>query len=138
MIGINESIVKRNAIIYWNQDRRNRPVKITSVLREPMFWSEGYVTCHKFIAGRTLPEVERILGLPTHELSKGAYLYDLLRIPEPDEFDLRGYSQCPDGKPWTPASEYPVGAGAAQWQIRRNTFIPAKIAAIIKPGETVP
>jgi hypothetical protein len=136
--GLDEAVIKKQAIAYWQQGPLNKPVKLTSVARDPMFWTEGYITCRKFIAGRSLSEAERILGLRPGELAGGAYLYEFLRLPTADEFDLRGYTQTPGGEPWHPASTYPPGAGAAQWQIRKNSFIPSRLVATIQRGQTVP
>jgi hypothetical protein len=135
--GLDEAVIKKEAIAYWQQNPLNKPVKLTSFSREPMFWTEGYVTCRKFIAGRSLSEAERILGLRLGELADGAYLYEFLRVPTADEFDLRGYSQTPGGKPWDPSSKYPPGLGAAQWQIRKNSFIPSRLIATIQRGQTI-
>jgi hypothetical protein len=136
--GLNHAVLKRNAIAYWQQGSGNRPVKLTSVLRHPTFWSEGYITCHKFIAGRSLSEAERIIGLPLGELTGGAYLYEFLRLPAPEEFDTRGYTQTPAGQPWVAGSAYPVGAGAAQWEVRKNTHIPSRLVAVIQFGQVIP
>ncbi len=135
---LDQAVLKRNAIAYWQQGARNRPVKVTSFSRAPMFWSEGYITCHKFIAGRSLAEVERILGLRQGELTAGAYLYVFLRLPSADEFETRGYTQTPGGQPWHAGSAYPVGAGAAQWEVRRNTYVPTRLIAAIQPGQKIP
>jgi hypothetical protein len=135
---LNSAVLKRNAIAYWQQSPLNAPVKLTSLLRLPTFWSEGYVTCHKFIAGRSLSEAERILGLQHGELSNGAYLYAFLRLPTEDEFDTRGYTQTPGGENWEVGGLYPPGAGAAQWEIRKNTHIPTRLLAALRPGEFIP
>jgi hypothetical protein len=134
---LNEGVLKRNAVAYWMAEPRNRPVKLTNALREPAFWTEGYVTCYKFVAGRTLAEAEKLLGLPIGELRGGAYLFEFQRLPREDEFGLRGYTQCPDGKPWTPESAYPPGAGVAQWQVHRNTFVPSRLVSFVGPGEVI-
>lgn len=105
------SVQKRLAICYWQQSRMNRLVKVTSLSRPLMFWSEGFVTCYKFIAGRTLDEAERILGLKSGELSEGAYLHELLALPNEAQFELKGYSQTPDGETWTAAISYPSRDG---------------------------
>jgi len=138
MVHDHEAIRKREAVAYWAANPLNRPVKVTAVVRDPMFWTEGFVTCYKFVAGRTLEETERILGLPAGELAAGAYFYEFLRLPTKDEFELKGYSQCPDGKPWEPGSKYPPGLGAAQWRIRRNTYIASRLAAVVEPGGKFP
>ena len=132
------SIMKRQVIAYWQQEPLNRPVKITSLLREPMLWTDGYITCYKFVAGRTLADVERLLGLPASELGGGAYLYEFMRLPAAPEFELRGYSQCPDGNEWKPDSKYPAGLGVPQWQVGRQAYIPSRLAAVIAAGEKVP
>jgi hypothetical protein len=135
--GLDQAVLNRNVIRYWTHSILNRPVKLTSLQRPPMFWTEGYVTCYKFVAGRTLGDAERILGLKAGELGGGAYFYELARLPTTEEFATRGYTQTPDGIPWDPSSEYPIGAGAAQWEIYRNTYIPSRLIGIIHPGERV-
>ena len=135
--GLDHAVLNRNAIVYWSQSVLNRPVKLTSLRRPPMMWTEGYVTSYKFVAGRTLREAERILGLKPGELESGAYMYELARLPTPEEFYTRGYTQTPAGIPWDPSSQYPIGAGAAQWEIRKNTYIPGRLIAIIESGRRV-
>lgn len=103
-----------------------------------MFWTEGFVTCYKFVGGRTLPEAEQILGLPAGELAGGAYFFEFLRLPAAAEFELKGYSQCPDGKPWEPWGKYPPGLGAAQWRVMYNTYIPSRLAAIVEANGKLP
>ena len=132
------AVQKRQAIAYWQLNHLNRPVKVTSVSRPPMFWGEGFVTCYKFVGGRTLAEAERTLGLKAGELDAGAYFHEFLALPREDQFELKGYSQCPDGQNWTPASDYPAGLGAPQWRILRNTFIPSRVAAVVEPGGRFP
>ena len=132
------AVIKRNAIAFWNENPMNRPVKITSIERETVFFTEGYITSYKFICGRSLQEAENILGLRPGELESGAYLYEFVRFPTADEFDLRGYTQTPGGQEWGPTSEYPVGMGAAQWEVKKNTYIPSTIMAIIYKGGQIP
>ena len=132
------AVQKRQAIAYWQLSRLNRPVKVTSLSRQPMFWAEGFITCYKFVGGRTLGEAERILGLKHGDLAAGAYLHEILTLPRENQFELKGYSQCPDGQSWTPASDYPAGLGAPQWRVLPNTFIPSKVAALVEPGGRFP
>jgi hypothetical protein len=132
------AVQKRQAIAYWRLNHLNRPVKVTSVSRPPMFWGEGFVTCYKFVGGRTLDEAERILGLRVGELGAGAYFHEFLALPNEDQFELKGYSQCPDGQNWTPASDYPAGLGAPQWRILPNTFVQSRVAAVVEPGGRFP
>ncbi len=138
MVHDHVAVQKRQAIAYWQMNRLNRPVKVTSVSRPPMFWSEGFITCYKFVGGRTLLEAERILGLKPGELAAGAYLHEFLALPKEDQFELKGYSQCPDGQNWTPASDYPAGLGAPQWRIFRDAYIPSRVAAHVLPGGRFP
>lgn len=138
MVHDHEAVLKRLALEYWTLKSLNRPVKVTSIVRHPTFWAEGFVTSYKFIGGRSLDEVEQIIGLRAGELAGGAYFYEFLRFPSFDEIELKGYSQCPDGKPWTPASAYPPGLGAAQWRVKPNTFVPSRLAAIVPPHGKIP
>ena len=131
---LNELVLKRNAIAYWLQEPRNRPVKLTGASRQPTLWSAGYVTCWKFVAGRTLQEAEQMLGLRAHELHGGAYWYEFQRIPRQDEFDTRGYTQCPDGKVWKEDSAYPAGLGAPQWRVHDDAYIPSRLLGFVAPG----
>jgi hypothetical protein len=132
------AVQKRMAMAYWAASPLNRPVKVTSAARPPMFWAEGFVTCYKFVGGRSLDEVERILGLRLGDLAAGAYFHEFQMLPMVDQFELKGYSQCPDGQNWTPASDYPAGLGAPQWRILPNTFVPSSVAAFIEPGQRFP
>jgi len=100
-----------------------------------MFWTEGYVTSYKFVAGRTLSEAERILGLKAGELGRGAYFYELARLPTAEEFVSRGYSRRPTAFPGTRAAN--TRSGLAQWEIYRNTYIPSRLIAVIQPGQRV-
>lgn len=132
------AIQKRQAVAYWKSTPGNRLVKITSIARSPMFWAEGFATCYKFVTGRTLHEAEKILGLKVGELASGAYVQEFLVLPAEHQFELKGYSQCPDGVNWTPASAYPAGRGAPQWRILPNTFLSTKVIAAVAPGGTIP
>jgi hypothetical protein len=58
----------------------------------------GYVTQQKFVAGRTLEEIEKILGYQKGRLAAGISYAKLLRKPLPSEFELVGMSQVPEHK----------------------------------------
>jgi len=58
---------------------------------------KGYITQDKYIRGRSLKEIESILGFNSGRLSAGAAVYALGCLPEPDEFELRGYTYLPEG-----------------------------------------
>ena len=57
------------------------------------FKLEGCVTQAKYIQGRSLTLVERILGYQLGRLSKGLFVVAANRLPEDEEFDLQGYTQ---------------------------------------------
>ena len=52
----------------------------------------GCITKEKFIAGRTLPEIEKILGYQAGRFSGGIAVVALLQLPELHQFELAAYS----------------------------------------------
>jgi hypothetical protein len=54
----------------------------------------GYITKEKFIAGRTLAEVEKILGFHPGRLSKGMAMAVLMELPGMQQFELRLLQRC--------------------------------------------
>jgi len=52
----------------------------------------GYVTKDKFILGRTLEEIEAILGFKKRRLEQGMFVLALDRLPLENEFQLAAYS----------------------------------------------
>lgn len=52
----------------------------------------GYVTKDKFIRGRTLEEMEQILGFRKGRFQQGVYVLALDRLPTQSEFQLAAYS----------------------------------------------
>jgi hypothetical protein len=60
---------------------------------------DGYVTQHHFLRGQDARELERRVGYGAGRLKDGFYLLFLNRVPKPDEFELKGYSHLPGGKP---------------------------------------
>jgi len=71
----------------------------------------GWITQEKFILGWTPGQMEGILGLPTGYFSHGATLWVLVQLPQPNEFELGGFTHWPGGQPvgervdrsaWTP------------------------------------
>lgn len=58
----------------------------------------GYITAITEISGKTAKQIEKALGLKAGQLSSGAFIYRLGRVPQKDEFWPRGYSGLVDGK----------------------------------------
>src|SRR6476661_2286058 len=54
---------------------------------------KGCITQEKYIKGRTLPELERILGYHTERFLKGIVVAALLQTPSKTQFELLGYTQ---------------------------------------------
>jgi len=52
----------------------------------------GFVTQDKFLRGRTLAEIEKILGFHRGRCEKGLFLARVLQLPSPSQFDLKGYT----------------------------------------------
>src|ERR1700694_1585741 len=52
----------------------------------------GYITQDKFILGRTLEEMEQILGFQHNRFQEGVYVLTLNRLPSQSEFQLAAYS----------------------------------------------
>jgi hypothetical protein len=83
----------------------------------------GYCTSVKFLAGRTPAEMERILGFKAGtKLKDGAEIFRVDPLPSADQFELRGYTQLPDGVPQRNGKvvdeRYPPGLGAPQWDLK--------------------
>jgi hypothetical protein len=54
---------------------------------------KGFVTQEKFINGKSLSELERILGFQAGRLNEGAVFYALKQLPMPEQFEFKGYTQ---------------------------------------------
>lgn len=54
---------------------------------------QGCITQEHFIKGKTLPELERLLGFQQGRLDNGAIVAALIQVPTANQFDLLGYSQ---------------------------------------------
>ena len=119
---LNINLLKRLAIQSWEKGGLNSVVKVVRRSRGPLQEVRGYVTQEKFIRGRNLTEIEKILGLPEGELKEGANFMRLERLPAAGEFELRGYTNTPAGEVYT-GGGYPPGYGAPQWELTAD--IPA-------------
>ena len=58
----------------------------------------GCITQEKYIKGRTLSELESILGFHAGRLAKGATVAALLQVPGKSGFNLLGYTQVAEHK----------------------------------------
>jgi hypothetical protein len=54
--------------------------------------AKGCFTQDKFIAGKSLRDIEKILGFKEGRLARGGYVYALTRLPEKNEFQVAGYT----------------------------------------------
>ena len=54
--------------------------------------AKGCFTQDKFIAGKSLREIEKNLGFKQGRLAQGGYVYTLTRLPEKNEFRVAGYT----------------------------------------------
>jgi hypothetical protein len=61
-----------------------------------MTFVSGYVTKDKFIRGRTIEEIERILGFQRGRFQRGISVARLERLPSLSEFELAAYSMIPE------------------------------------------
>ena len=101
---------------------------------------QGYITFMQAIAGKAPKEISAILGLRATDLSGGAMIYRLDRLPHPGEFEVRGYTTLVDGKAFPQGQTqdkggYRVGEGALQYEIHRNAPIPATLLGQLGPAE---
>ena len=115
---VDTRMLKRDVVAVWKRGPMNRPVQVTPAGRKPAHWSRGVVTQRKFVLGRTLPEVERVLGLPAGSLAQGADVYELARLPAADEFELDARD-----------------AGAPRWKMNDCAFVPVRRVASIGAGK---
>jgi hypothetical protein len=140
--GLDVDRIKQNVAVYWQAERWNWPVKVISAQRGLALGASagrvvpvsGFVTSEKFVRGRPLDQIEKILGLLSGELKNGAVLLRLNFLPLPQQFELRGYTQTPAGEVYA-GGIYPPGLGANQWELKAN--IPATVLKIALAGQSL-
>src|ERR1019366_7671173 len=96
--GLDVDRIKQHVSEYWRAEAWNLPVKVMSAHRASALGAsagrvvavKGFVTSEKFIRGKSLEQVERILGLLPGELKDGAILLRLNVLPLPHQYELRG------------------------------------------------
>jgi len=138
-VGLDIPKLKQNVIEYWLEDSRmNWPVKVISAQRAASLQAAlgrvvpvaGCVVSAKFVLGRPLPLAEQILGLHPGELSQGAALLRLNRLPSANEFDLAGgYTNV------AAYTGYPSGLGSNQWILTANIL--ATVMKVADPSRTL-
>lgn len=118
--------------------KESRPVKVVKADRDLGGQAYGYITTEKYVLGKTPAELERILGFRQGAFDQGVKIHPLEEIPKPDQFELRGYSQQPQGL--DPANidpdslaDYPPGEGAPQWEL--TSPIPVGAGVEVGPGQ---
>ena len=139
--GLDLNRIRQNVQQYWQLQPDNWPAKVISPQRAQQLQLvvglatniRGYITCDKFLKGRTPDQMESVLGLPQGDLSQGAWVLHPLCLPLVTQFDLRGYTQTPAGLPYAGSGAYPPGLGASQWELTDD--IPAVVVAFVAPGQ---
>lgn len=69
----------------------------------------GFVTQYKFLARRSLREIEDLLGFQSGRLVRGATFATLDRLPRIEEFETAGYSQVAGHRHVMPPDLDPIG-----------------------------
>ena len=112
------------------------------VEREPAAPSEkpvrGYICLLPSILGQTPIQIGNNLGLRAGQLAKGANIYQLLRLPHPGEFAVRGYTTLVDGLRLAPGRKQDSGGYRPGWgslQITLTAPVQAKLFASLAPGD---
>src|SRR5262245_1975223 len=82
---------------------------------------KGCITQEIFIKGKTLPEIERILGFQKGRLDKGIVVAALLQLPAVNQFELLGYSQVAEHK-FNKAATDGLDKNKLKDTLLRNTF----------------
>jgi len=62
-----------------------------------MVWTLGYCTQAWFLRGKSLGQLEDMLGFTKGRLDNGATILFLQRLPGPEDFQLAGYTYFSDG-----------------------------------------
>jgi hypothetical protein len=134
--------LKAIVISMWKRGGMDTLVKVAprGVMPNPAH-TAGYCTTFKYIVGRTPAEIEEIVGLAKgSKLVDGADVSIVNPLPQPAQFELRGYSQCPAGVAtntpgYIPHPGYPPGLGAPQWELTGYPRSGLKWIATVAPGQ---
>ena len=113
----------------------DRPVKVLTLVEGQPAPArvKGYVTQERFLLDRTPREMRQILGLRPIDLITGARVLAVTQPLSLSDFENKGYTYMPAGQVWTPASLYPPGTGAGQWNLIREATV--VMIEDVPPGE---
>jgi hypothetical protein len=134
--------LKAMAISLWKRGGMDTLIKVAPRGMTPNpAYTAGYCTTFKYVAGRTPAEIEEIVGLAKgSKLVGGADVFVVDPLPQPAQFELRGYSQCPAGvatntRGYIPHPGYPPGLGAPQWELLGYPQTGLKWIASVAPAQ---
>jgi hypothetical protein len=140
--GLNTAKLKSLVIEMWKRGGMDTLIKVAAKGTTPdPSRTSGYCTTFKYIVGRTPSEIEHIVGLAIgSKLVGGADIFVVDPLPQPSQFDLRGYTQCPAGVPtdapgYVPHPGYPPGLGAPQWELSGYPQYGLKKIATVEAGQ---
>lgn len=71
-------------------------MQIKKLILNSTIQEAGFVTQDKYLRGRTLWEIEKILGFHRGRCEKGLYIARVIQLPSPHQFELKGYTLIPD------------------------------------------
>lgn len=139
---VNHAALAPTIINLWRRRGPDTLVKVAPIGTRPdPYRAVAYCTTLKYIIGRTPAEMELILGFaPNSKLSGGVDVSTIEPLPRPDEFELRGYSQCPaglatDDPAYVSHPLYPPGLGAPQWDLAGVSQARLKLLIRVQRGE---
>lgn len=90
----------------------------------------GCITQEKY-NGRTLPELESLLGFHAGRLAKGATMAALLQVPAKSQLNLPGYTQVAGHKTGSQAFKG-LAAGKPKDLLLRETFTAVGVNRLVK------
>ena len=91
----------------------------------------GCITQEKYIKGRSLTDIERILGFHAGRLNEGMVVAALQQIPAKDQFQLLGYTQVAEHRFNTSALKG-LDSDELKETVRQNTFSLYGVNRLIK------
>jgi hypothetical protein len=161
--GLDEAKLKAMVLQKWRSAPALWPVKVISLRRLAEIERSrhgakldsvgGYITVARAIRFKTPREMEDILGFAEGTFASGVSVWKLKSLPAPAQFDLRGYTQLPGGRPFdgivlrradsprpqffsrTGGSlEFIPGLAVEQWELKPGLLLPALELQRVAPG----